>query len=196
VRLENSFTVPGSPDAAWDLLLDVERVIPCMPGAELTETVDESNWKAKMHVKLGPIALTFATDLKREEVDAAARRAKLFANAREMRGRGAAQARIDTWLETSDSVTTTRVVTDLTMSGPVAQYGRGIVHDVASQLVGQFADCLARELEPAPPPSGEIPSPSPTPAPAPQPSPVGGLQLVAKALGRSLLRLLKRVRER
>ena len=167
-----------------------------MPGAELTETVDDSNWKAKMHVKLGPIALTFATDLKREEVDAAARRAKLFANAREMRGRGAAQARIDTWLETSDSATTTRVVTDLSMSGPVAQYGRGIVHDVASQLVTQFADCLARELEPAPAPSGEIPSPSPspTPAPAPQPSPVGGLQLVAKALGRSLLRLLKRVR--
>ena len=195
MRVENSFIVPGSPDAAWELLLDTERVIPCMPGAELTETVDESNWKAKMHVKLGPIALTFATDLKREEVDAAGRRAKLFANAREMRGRGAAQARIDTWLETSDSVTTARVVTDLSMSGPVAQYGRGIVQDVASQLVTQFADCLARQLEPTPAPTAENPPPSP-PSPARQASPVGGLQLVAKAVGRSLLRVLRRVRER
>ncbi len=194
-RLENSFEVPAPPEAAWDLLMDVPRVIPCMPGAELTETVDESNWKAKMHVKLGPIALTFATDLKREEVDAAGRRAKLFANAREMRGRGAAQARIDTWLETSDSVTTARVVTDLSMSGPVAQYGRGIVQDVASQLVTQFADCLARQLEPAPSPSptGETEPPSRS-SPAAQPSPVGGLQLVVAALGRSLLRLVRRVR--
>ena len=175
MRLENSFQVPGSPEAAWKLLLDVEAIIPCMPGAELTETVDDSHWKAKMNVKLGPIALTFATDLTREEVDEAARRVRLSAKAREQRGRGGAQATIDSSLAGDGEVTTATIVTDLTMSGPVAQYGRGIVQDVASQLVTRFADCIAQQLEPAPQPAA--------------PKPVGGLRLLVAALGRSLIRI-------
>ncbi len=91
-RLENSFEVPAAPEAAWDLLMDVPRVIPCMPGAELSDVVDESTWKTKMNVKLGPIALAFDTEVKRDEVDEAARRAKLSARARELRGRGGGQA--------------------------------------------------------------------------------------------------------
>ena len=192
MRLENSFQVPGSPEAAWKLLLDVERIIPCMPGAELTETVDETHWKATMNVKLGPISLTFATDLAREEVDEAARRVRLSAKAREQRGRGGAQATIESSLAGDGEVTTATIVTDLTMSGPVAQYGRGIVQDVASQLVGRFAECISQQLEPAPAPSPQEPSPTPTPTPAPTPPaprPVAGLRLVFRALGRSLLRL-------
>ena len=192
MRLENSFQVPGSPEAAWRLLLDVERIIPCMPGAELTETVDESHWKATMSVKLGPISLTFATDLAREEVDEAARRVRLSAKAREQRGRGGAQATIESSLAGDADVTTATIVTDLTMSGPVAQYGRGIVQDVASQLVTRFADCVAQQLEPTsqPPPGGD-PGGTETPSP-PQPGtprPVAGLRLVAAALGRSLLQI-------
>ena len=194
MRLENSFQVPGSPEAAWNLLLDVERIIPCMPGAELTETVDDSHWKAKMNVKLGPIALTFATDLTREEVDEAARRVRLSAKAREQRGRVGAQATIDSSLAGDGEVTTATIVTDLTMSGPVAQYGRGIVQDVASQLVTRFADCIAQQLEPAPVAAAADGDAAPMDeAQAPRqpvtPRPVGGLRLVVGALGRSLIRI-------
>ena len=191
MRLENSFQVPGSPEAAWKLLLDVEAIIPCMPGAELTETVDDSHWKAKMNVKLGPIALTFATDLAREEVDEAARRVRLSAKAREQRGRGGAQATIDSSLSGDGDVTTATIVTDLTMSGPVAQYGRGIVQDVAAQLVGQFADCIAQQLEPTPVPPDAVPVTTEPPAQPAPPRPVAGLRLVARALSRSLLGFLR-----
>ena len=98
MKLENTFEVPASPEAAWDLLLDVPRVVPCMPGAELTEVVDDSNWKAKMGVKLGPISLTFATDVERTEVDEAARRVVLSARGRELRGRGQARATVESRL--------------------------------------------------------------------------------------------------
>ena len=79
VKLENSFEVTASPEAAWDLLMDVPRVIPCMPGAELVETVDDSHWKARMRVKLGPISLSFLTDVTREDFDEAERRVRLAA---------------------------------------------------------------------------------------------------------------------
>src|SRR5205809_1832286 len=98
MRLENSFQVPGSPQDAWNLLNDVPSVVPCMPGAELTEVVGENAWKATMRVKLGPIALQFSTDVTREEADEAAKRVVLSAKGREARGRGGAQATIESTL--------------------------------------------------------------------------------------------------
>lgn len=82
MRLENSFEVTATPEAAWELLMDVPRVVPCMPGAELIETVDESS----VRVKLGPISLTFLTDVRRDAVDEAARSVRLATSAREERG--------------------------------------------------------------------------------------------------------------
>jgi len=87
VLLENSFVVPAPVEAAWELLNDVPSVVPCMPGAELVEGGGDA-WKAKLDVKLGPIALRFLTDVRREEVDEAGRRIVLTAKAREARGRG------------------------------------------------------------------------------------------------------------
>ena len=142
MKLENSFEVPASPEAAWDLLLDVPRVVPCMPGAELTETVDETHWKAKMNVKLGPISLTFLTDVARDEADEATRTVKLSATGREARGRGQARATVESRLEAAGEGTRVSIATDLSLSGPAAQYGRGLVADVSEQLVGRFADCL------------------------------------------------------
>ena len=135
MKLENSFDVPAPREAAWELLMDVPRVIPCMPGATLVETVDDSNWKADMNVKLGPIALTFATDVSRASSDEAAGVVTLSAKAREKRGRGGAQAQIESSLTGIDGGTRVDIVTDLTLSGAVAQYGRGIVQDVSGQLV-------------------------------------------------------------
>jgi carbon monoxide dehydrogenase subunit G len=146
VKLENSFEVPSPPEQAWALLMDVPRVIPCMPGAKLDATVDEDNWKATMAVKLGPISLSFKADVKREEADETARRAKLSARAHEARGRGNANATIESSLVAQNGGTKVDIVTDLQLSGPVAQYGRGLVHDVSSQLVTQFAECLEKQL--------------------------------------------------
>ena len=185
MRLENSFEVPAPPERAWGLLMDVPRVVPCMPGAELLEAVDDSTWKAKVSVKLGPIALAFATDVKREEADEEARRARLSARARELRGRGGGQATIQSTLFPVDGGTRVELVTDLTLSGAVAQYGRGMVADVSSQLVQKFADCLRDELS-ALPEEGERRGAEPA-------APVSGLSLAFGALGRAVKRFISRL---
>ena len=185
MRLENSFDVPAPRNAAWDLLMDVPRVVPCMPGAELEETVSDSAWKAKLSVKLGPIALTFATDVAREAADEAVGQVTLDARARELRGRGGAQARIQSSLTEIEDGTRIDIVTDLTLSGAVAQYGRGIVQDVSLQLVGRFADCLKAQLVATPEEAAA--------AVAEQAKPVSGLSLGLGALGRAITRLLARL---
>jgi len=184
VKLENSFEVPAPPEQAWALLMDVPRTIPCMPGAKLDETVDDRHWKATMAVKLGPISLSFKTDLEQRELDEAARRVTLAAKAREARGRGNAAATIQSSLTPQDDGTRVDIVTDLQLTGAVAQYGRGLVADVSSQLVGQFADCLKKQLA-ANPEEAEA-------AVAAQSRPVGGVRLGLSALWRSLVRLVRR----
>jgi carbon monoxide dehydrogenase subunit G len=191
MKIENSFEVPAPPEAAWALLMDVPRVIPCMPGAELTETVDDTHWKAKMSVKLGPISLLFATDVARESADEATRTSKLSANAREAKGRGSARATIESSLAATDGGTRVDVVTDLALTGPVAQYGRGMVQDVAAQLTQQFADCLQRQLSTPAPAEGVAAPPPPPPA-----KPVGGISLFLGALIRSARRVVKRITRR
>jgi carbon monoxide dehydrogenase subunit G len=183
VKIENSFDVDAPPEAAWALLMDVPRVIPCMPGATLAETVDDDHWKAKLAVKLGPISLNFDADVTRETSDEQAHRAVLATNARESRGRGSAQATIESTLAAQNGGTRVDIVTDLTLTGPVAQYGRGMVQSVAGQLTSQFATCLQKQL--APPADGGGPAAAgeaPPPAPAQEARPVSGLRLGFRAL--------------
>jgi uncharacterized protein len=184
VKLENSFEVPARPEQVWDLLMDVHRVIPCMPGAKLDEEIDDTTWKATMAVTLGPIALSFKTDVKREEADAAARKTRLSAKAREARGRGNAAATIDSSLTPQNGGTRVDIATDLTLAGAVAQYGRGLVEDVSSQLVGQFADCLEKQLA-----GSEEEAVAAVQA---RSRPVGGVRLGIGALWRSFLGLFRR----
>jgi carbon monoxide dehydrogenase subunit G len=158
MRLENSFEVPAPPEQAWALLLDVPRVVPCMPGAKLTETVDESHWKAEVAVKLGPMSMSFGADVAREQVDEAAQRVVLSTKARELKGRGGATARIESALEPIEGGTRVTVVTDLQLSGPAAQFGGPVVKTVAGQLTDQFAACLKGQLaDAAPPPEPQKP---------------------------------------
>ncbi len=184
MKLENSFEVPARPEQAWALLMDVPRIIPCMPGAKLDETVDGDNWKATMAVRLGPISLSFKTDVKREEADEAARHAKLSAKAREARGRGNASATIESSLTPQNGGTRVDIVTDLQLAGPVAQYGRGLVQDVSSQLVTKFADCLKAQLAASPEEAAAVVEA--------QARPVGGLRLGLGALLRAIGRLFRR----
>jgi hypothetical protein len=157
-----------------------------MPGAELNEVVDERTFKATMKVKLGPISLSFATDVKLDETDEAAKRVRMSANAKEQRGRGGGQATIESTLAGQDGGTLVTISTDMALTGAVAQYGRGIVQDVSAQLVGRFADCLEAQLVSSP--SNAAGSPPPAPA-----QPVSGFSLGLGALARALRRLGRRV---
>ena len=183
MKIENSFEVEAPPEAAWALLMDVPRVIPCMPGATLAETVDDDHWKAKLAVKLGPISLNFDAAVSRETADEQAHRAVLATDARESRGRGSAQATIESTLVAQNGGTRVDIVTDLTLTGPVAQYGRGMVQSVAGQLTSQFAGCLQKQLVSAPSDPGVRPGPDPASiGPAPEAKPVSGLRLGFRAL--------------
>jgi uncharacterized protein len=181
MRIENTFDVPASVDQAWRLLNDMPAVVPCMPGAELVEVAGNDAWQAKLHVKLGPIALQFLADVTREQVDEAAHYAVLGVKAREVKGRGSAEATIESSLAAGNGGTQVALVTELELRGAVAQYGRGVVADVASRLTAQFAECIAGKLETVPPGSSAR-------TPAPEPAPIGGLRLVLRAFWRSLFR--------
>ncbi len=180
MQLSNSFEVPAPPEQTWALLNDVPRVVPCMPGAELTDTLADNQWQARLHVKLGPISLQFLADLTREQVDGEARRVVLTANAREAKNRGSAQARLESSVLAVEGGARVEIVTDLTLRGAVAQYGRGVVPEVAAQLTRQFAACLQQQL------AGEGPV-EPVEA-----EPVRGLRLGLVAVWRALVGRLRR----
>lgn len=171
MRLENSFEVTAPVEAAWRLLNDVPAVVPCMAGAELVEVAGENAWKAKLRVKLGPIALQFLADVTREQMDETAGRVVLAAKAREAKGRGSAEATIESTLTATGNGTRVDIATELTLHGAVAQYGRGVVADVASRLTTQFAECIAAKL---------------ADAPVAEQKPIGGIRLVLGALVRRL----------
>ena len=97
--IENEFTVSAPQDELWAYLLDVEKIAPCMPGAELTETVDDRNWKGKLNAKFGPVALAFAGTVAMTERDDEAHRVVLTAKGMEQKGKGAANATVTSWLE-------------------------------------------------------------------------------------------------
>jgi carbon monoxide dehydrogenase subunit G len=178
MRIENAFEVRAAADAAWALLSDVPRVVPCMPGAELEQTVDESTWQVLQRVKLGPISLQFRSEVRRTELDEDARRAVLAIKAREVRGRGGAEATIQSELTPIDTGTRVDIATELSLQGTVAQYGRPVIGSVAEELTRQFAACLASMLDEE--------TPSAEPAAAVQAKPVGGIGLFFRSLWRRL----------
>lgn len=206
MEFDNSFEVPLPPADAWPLLMDIPRIAPCMPGAELTEIVDDKTYRGKVSVRLGPVALAFAGTVIFEHIDHTGRTARVRAQGNDAKGRGAAQATATFRLEPSAAGSRVLVHTDLTLSGAVAQYGRGVgmIQATASALMGQFANNLKAQLARAEPPpapaaaqqSGETPTtvssqPAPAPpAPAPAPAkPISGLSLMAKVLWNAILRL-------
>lgn len=146
MRLEHTFEVAATPEQAWELMMDVPRVVPCMPGAELTATTGDESWAARLSVRLGPMTMTFDADVTREEADAEARRSRLVIRARESRGRGGATATVQSSLSAANGGTRVELVTELAMRGLVAQAGRPVAKDVSTQLVARFADCLRGKL--------------------------------------------------
>lgn len=149
MKFDNSVDIPLPVDKAWKVLLDVPRIAPCLPGAELTEVESESSFKGKVSVRLGPVALAFSGRAKIEDIDESAHRARIKAQGLDTKGRGGANAVVDFELKPSAQGSTVLVQTDLTLSGSVAQYGRGtgLIREVAATLTNQFANSLKAKLE-------------------------------------------------
>jgi uncharacterized protein len=150
MKLENEFTVPASIDQAWDVLLDVPRVAPCLPGATVEPGGEEGEYKGQMKIKIGPITASYKGTVKIQEADEAAHTVAMRAQAKDARGQGTAAATItSTMLEVSDGTKIT-VVTDMRVTGPAAQFGRGVMQDVSAKLMTRFADCLAQQMQQSP----------------------------------------------
>jgi carbon monoxide dehydrogenase subunit G len=145
VQLENSFTVPVPIDEAWRVLLDIERIAPCMPGAAL-DSVTGDDFTGRVKVKLGPINLTYQGKASFVEKDEAAHKAVIDARGKDQRGNGTAAAVVTATLKPEGDVTRVDVLTDLNITGRPAQFGRGVMTDVGNKLLGQFADKLAAQL--------------------------------------------------
>ena len=148
MKLENEFTVPASIDQAWAVLLDVPRVAPCLPGATVEPGGGEDGeYKGAMKIKIGPITASYKGTVKIQEADEAAHRVAMRAQAKDARGQGTAAATITSTMEEVADGTKVPVVTDMRVTGPAAQFGRGVMQDVSAKLMKRFADCLAEQMQ-------------------------------------------------
>ncbi len=191
MEFDNSFDVPLPPEQAWAVLMDIPRVAPCMPGAELTEIVDPRNYKGKISVRLGPVALTFAGRVEFEQIDAANHAARVKAQGSDAKGRGGANATATFRLEPAGAGSAVRIHTELMLSGAVAQYGRGVgmIEATAAQIVGQFAANLRAQLAEMPPmPDGALRPASSEVQPSAA-KPISGLSLIARVIWSRLVAL-------
>jgi len=212
MEFDNAFEVPLPIGDAWKVLMDIRRIAPCMPGAELTDVIDDRTYKGRIGVRLGPVALTFAGTVKFDEIDESNHTARVAAQGNDAKGRGAANAIASFRLEPASGGTRVLVHTNLTLSGAVAQYGRGvgIIQMTAAQIITQFANNLkgqlvqdgATEVTAAPPvaaPPASVP-PGPTPSTEASTSPqtmlpakpISGFALIANVVWAFLKRLFGR----
>jgi uncharacterized protein len=182
MEFDNAFDIPLPPAVAWRTLMDIERIAPCLPGAELTGKVDDRTYKGKVGVRLGPVALSFAGTARFEEIDDAGHTARVKASGTDAKGRGGANSMVSFRIEPAGTGSRVLVHTNLTLSGSVAQYGRGagMIQEVAAQLIGQFATSLRGMIaaESVAAPAQEA---SATP-PAPAPRPISGIRLMLRVL--------------
>jgi uncharacterized protein len=208
VKLEQSFEVRAPLARVWETLIDIERVAPCLPGAEITEAGDDGTYRGTFSVRLGPTTAAYRGELNMEDVDESAHRVVMRASGQDKRGQGSAKATIVSTMREEGDVTTVDVETDFTITGRLARFGRGgMIQDISNRLLKDFADCLREKIE-APPaaepgvldaviaatPEGAAAAPpaaggsdAPTTA-----KPVGGFSLFFRALLDRLRRLFRR----
>jgi uncharacterized protein len=187
MELHNDFEVAAPLDAVWAYMLDVEKIAPCMPGAELTEVVDDHNWKGKVTVKVGPVSMAFIGAVVMVERDDTAKRVVLKADGRDSRGKGSASANVTARMEATDAGTKVSIDTDLTITGAAAQYARGgMIEDISGRLTKEFASCLQANIGAA-----AHDAPAGQPAAAVAARPVKGIRLALWAFWRSVVRFFK-----
>ena len=195
MKLEQSFEVKAPIDRVWAALIDVERVAPCLPGAEITESDEDGTYRGDFTVKLGPTTAAYRGELRMESVDSEARRVTMRASGQDKRGQGSAKATIVNVMHEEAGVTTVDVETDFTITGRLARFGRGgMIKDISNRLLRDFSDCLAKTIEaevPAEPESRGRPA-APASATAQPTEPVEGLSLVVSVLYQRIARLFGR----
>ncbi|MCQ4079573.1 SRPBCC family protein [Streptomyces sp. RB6PN25] len=165
MELRHEFTVPVPVEEAWQALLDIERVAPCMPGATV-DGVEGDDVSGSVKVKVGPVTLTYRGTATFTKKDADTHRLVLSARGKEIRGQGTAKATVTGMLREQDGGTAVAVVTDLSVTGRPAQFGRGVMAEVSDKLVGRFAACLAEQFTSRPEPEAQThaePRPEPEP---------------------------------
>jgi uncharacterized protein len=192
MKLEHSFQVAAPLDRVWEALIDVERVAPCLPGAEITEAGEDGSYRGTFSVRLGPTTAAYRGELAMEEVDAAAHRAVMRASGQDKRGQGSAKATIVNTMREEGGTTTVDVETDFTITGRLARFGRGgMIQDVSNRLLREFSECLQKMIEGSEatgdPEGPEQPSP-----PQAQAKPVGGFSLLLRALLDRIRRAFRR----
>ena len=174
MRIDTEFAISRPPAEAYSLLLDLERVAPCFPGAELMGHLPDGAREVRVTVRLGPMRLAYEGEVHIDERHDDALRAVMAGSAREARGAGSASARIAMRVEPSGTGSRVVAEADVDLSGRAAQMGKGIVEDVARRLVGEMGGCLEAGLAAQAPSEGPPPTPS-WPAPA---EPIRGGRLV------------------
>jgi uncharacterized protein len=222
MKLEQAFDVKAPVETVWETLIDVERVAPCLPGAEITGAED-GVYHGNFQVKIGPTTAAYRGTLQMESLDEASRVATMKANGQDKRGQGSAHATIVSTMSETAEGTHVEVVTDFTITGKLARFGRGgMMQDISNRLMRDFASCLEKRLAgdqaeaapPAPPetaaaapdaaaaaaastPAPEPAAPAPAPAPAqptqPVPAkPVNAISLFFSVLWERIKRLFGR----
>jgi carbon monoxide dehydrogenase subunit G len=162
MEINNEFTVSVPVQQAWDVMLDLERIAPCLPGAAIQEDKGDGEYEGTMKVKIGPITANYKGMVKFEETDEENHRAVLNATGRDARGQGTASATIVSSLQEEGESTRVKVETEMKLTGRAAQFGRGIAQDVATKMLDQFADCLEREISGGPE-EGAVAASAPSP---------------------------------
>jgi len=204
MKIEKSFVVQAPAARVWEFLTDPYQVARCLPGAAITEKVDDQNYTGTITVKVGPVTANYKGKMRFERLDAAAGEADLVASGQETRGKGGADMRMSSRVqERGPNETEVSVISDVNVMGALAQFGRGMIQDVSDQLFQKFTDAMRRELAtanpapepaapieaapetpaPSPAPAPQAASPTPPPAPPPTPSPAGEAALDVGALG-------------
>jgi carbon monoxide dehydrogenase subunit G len=147
MQLENSFSVGAPPDRVFAYLLDVNKIVGCVPGAELSEVVDPSTFKGKVKVKVGPITVAYNGTAKIADRNDSERTATLEAEGRETTGPGSARAKAHMSVQPEGAGSVVKIVTDYSVAGRVAQFGRGVMEDVSRRIVNEMAACIKANVE-------------------------------------------------
>jgi carbon monoxide dehydrogenase subunit G len=147
MQLENSFPVSAPPDKVFAYLLDINKVVGCVPGAELTEVVDANTFKGKVKVKVGPITVAYSGTARIAERDESERMATLSAEGRETTGPGSARASAQMRVQTAGENSLVTITTEYHVAGRVAQFGRGVMEDVSRRLIQEMAACIQANVE-------------------------------------------------
>ena len=151
IQIEKTFTVKAPPDAVWSFLTDPNRVARCLPGAAITEKLDENSYAGTITIKVGPVTANYRGKMRFAKLDDAAKEAEIVASGQETRGKGGADMKMKSRVTGQpDGSTQVTVNSDVNVVGALAQFGRGMIQDVSDQLFQKFTEAMRRELETAP----------------------------------------------